>query len=100
MIELKIEGWKFPSEIIRKSVAVFFLDREDPKWLTGKIKAAQAMIRKAGGEVYNIHSHGSSLLARLFSLISLGDWTSYELALLNKVDPLSIPSIEALKKIK
>ncbi len=100
MLHNEIEGWQFPKELIKKSAALFFFDKEDPQWLSAKVRTAQNMIRKTGASVYDIHSHGTSLLARLFSLISLGDWTSYELALLNKVDPMGIPSIEALKKVK
>lgn len=100
MMHNEIEGWKFPADIIRKSAAVFFYDAKDPKWLMDKIKGAQGIIRKTGAAVHLIGSHGKSLLARLFSLVSLGDWTSYELALLSKVDPMAIPNIETLKKIK
>jgi glucose/mannose-6-phosphate isomerase len=43
-------------------------------------------------------SQGDSLLARMFSLIHLGDWVSYYLAVLNGVDPMPVPVIENLKK--
>lgn len=100
MMHNEIEGWKFPKDILKKSAAVFFYDKNDPKWLLGKIEGAQAIIRKSGASVHKIHSRGKSKLARLFSLISLGDWTSYELAVLNHIDPMAIPHIETLKKIK
>lgn len=100
MLHNEIEGWKFPKEIIRKSTAVFFADREDPAWLKKKISAAKKIIAGNGAEVIDVASSGRSLAARLFFLLCLGDWVSYELAVLNGVDPVSIPAIESLKKVK
>jgi glucose/mannose-6-phosphate isomerase len=100
MFHNEIEGWRFPKEILKRSAAVFLKDEDDPEWLAPKIRAVQAMIRKAGALVMEIPSEGRTLLGRLFSLMALGDWVSYELALLNGVDPLGIPAIESIKKIK
>ncbi len=100
MFHNEIEGWQHPKAIIQKSAAIFFSDRDDLKWLQPKIRGAQASLRKAGASVLEIKSKGRSVLARLFSLMVLGDWVSYELALLNGVDPLAIPVIEAIKKIE
>ena len=99
MLHNEIEGWKFPKEIIKKSSAVFFSDQNDPRWLRKKIQAAQKTIERAGADVLEIKSSGHSLVARLFFLLVLADWVSYELAILNKIDPVSIPVIESLKKV-
>ena len=73
-------------------------DKDDPKDLKGKIKAASRILESRGGKAVILASQGKTRLARLFSLISFGDWISYELALLNKVDPVAIPAIVSLKK--
>ena len=41
---------------------------------------------------------GSRLLARIFSIICLGDFVSLYLACLNSVDPTPVPVIETLKE--
>lgn len=99
MFHNEIEGWRFPAALVKKSSAVFFKDTEEKNPFEKKIQFAKKAIQKTGAEVVEISSEGKSLLARLFSLIYLGDWVSYELALLNQVDPLSIPTIEGLKKV-
>lgn len=99
MLHNEIEGWMFPREVIKISTAVFFSDQNDPQWLRRKIQAAQKTIKRAGADVLEIKSSGQSLVARLFFLLVLADWVSYELAILNKVDPVSIPVIESLKKV-
>jgi glucose/mannose-6-phosphate isomerase len=45
-----------------------------------------------------VTSQGNTLLARTFSLIHLGDWVSYYLAVINGTDPTPVPLIEDLKK--
>lgn len=100
MFHNEIEGWHAPNDLISKSLAVFFADASDSEWIGVKRAISQRIIRRHGGHIYKISSTGRSPLARIFSLIALGDWVSYELATLYKVDPLMIPNIEALKKSK
>ena len=44
-----------------------------------------------------LEGKGSTLLARMFSLIYLGDWVSWHLAVLNKTNPTPVPVIQQLK---
>ena len=47
--------------------------------------------------IFEVFSEGKNVLARIFSLIYIGDWVSYYLALLYEKDPLIIKSIQFLK---
>lgn len=98
MFHNEVEGWEFPE--LKKHSAVFFTSRNDSGWLQRKRQRVQKIVKAAGAHCLEIKAQGESLLARLFSLIALGDWTSYELACLNKVNPLDISHIENLKRIK
>lgn len=100
MMHNEVEAWKFPEDLIRKSAAVFFKDKSDLPWLGNKIKAVQKVFSKTGADVIEIPSTGKSLAARLFSLIILADWVSFELAALNETDPVRIPTIELLKQVR
>jgi glucose/mannose-6-phosphate isomerase len=51
-----------------------------------------------GNKTIEFTAKGNSLFAQLFYLIYLGDFTSYYLALLNKVNPFPVPAITELKK--
>jgi len=44
-----------------------------------------------------VDSDGSDPLAHIMSLVLLGDWVSYYLAMLNEVDPTPVPEIDFLK---
>lgn len=93
----EVEGWHDPSVMIRHSLGVFFTDPSDPRWLVKKRAVAINWMKKSGASAMLVHTRGKGLLSKIFSLIMLGDWTSYELALLNKEDPLSIKVIERIK---
>ena len=49
-------------------------------------------------DVEEITAMGDSLLAKLFSVIYLGDWIGYHLAMLNREDPTPVDVIENLKR--
>lgn len=95
----EIEGWKHPEKLIRQSAAVFFLDRAQTGKVKQKITHAASLIRKRGGTVLTIPSEGRYPISRIFSLVCLGDWVSYYLALLNRENPIAIPVIESLKRL-
>ncbi len=45
-----------------------------------------------------LDSEGADPLTQLMSLVLLGDWVSYYLAILNGIDPSPVPQIDLLKK--
>ena len=62
------------------------------------MKITRDVILKGGGLVQEIHSQGKSRLARLFSAIYQGDWVSFYLAMLYRIDPTPVAVIESLKR--
>ena len=56
------------------------------------------LVGGAAGGVSTSWTRGKSWVARLLSLLYLGQWTSYHLALLRDVDPWSVPLLEELKR--
>ncbi len=93
----EVEGWHDKSVMIQKSLGVFFTDSSEPRWMVKKRMVAVNWMKKSGASAMLIPAIGKGLLAKVFGLIMLGDWASYELALLNKEDPLSIKVIERIK---
>ncbi len=94
----EINGWHHPQDLVGKFVAIFLRDREDHERVAARIDITKKIIAKSAGATVEIKSKGESLLARMFSLIYLGDWASYYLATLNGSDPSPVPVIENLKK--
>jgi glucose/mannose-6-phosphate isomerase len=71
-------------------------DGEDPQ-LPPRFPLSYDIVRAAGGEIEEVHARGTSALARLMSLIMVGDLTSVYLAIGRGVDPTPVPVIERLK---
>jgi len=62
-----------------------------------RLDAAREMLDEAGVPVREIRSEGSSRLARILSLVLMGDLASVYLAVMRNVDPTPIAPIERLK---
>lgn len=94
----EIVGWDAQPELSAKAVAIFLRDREDHPSVSRRMEINQSILRDKGLTVHECWSRGESRLARLFSLIYLGDYTSYYLALLYGIDPTPVEIIEELKR--
>ena len=70
-------------------------DKGENKRIVRRIDITRSLI---GGEFEEIWSQGESLLARLFSLVYYGDFLSFYLAILTKVDPTPVEPIDILKR--
>ncbi len=53
---------------------------------------------KKGIKIAEVNSIGRGVLARILSVIYIGDWASFYLAILNKIDPTPVDRISYLKK--
>jgi glucose/mannose-6-phosphate isomerase len=55
------------------------------------------LVRGTVGGTSEVWARGTSSLARLLSLLALGQWTSFYLAVLRGIDPWVVPLLEAIK---
>lgn len=93
----EINGWGHPKKLVGKFAPIYLRDSDDHKRNRKRIDITKEIISESAGEAIEVTSQGKSPLARMFSLIHLGDWVSYYLAALNGVDPSPVPVIENLK---
>jgi glucose/mannose-6-phosphate isomerase len=91
----EIEAWAGPPARARH--LVLLRDREEPAEIARRFALLHELIGGAAGGTSEVWARDGGLLARLLSLVYLGQWTSYYLALLRGVDPWIIPTLEALK---
>lgn len=94
----EINGWSHPKEMVGSFLPIFLRDGDDHPRIATRLDITKRIIAKSAGDSLDVRSQGESLLARIFSLIYLGDWVSYYLAVLNGTDPSPVPVIENLKK--
>ena len=94
----EIVGWEMESELRSSLVAVFLENESVHPRIKERIELSKSIIKEHGAEVVDIYSSGESNMEKVFSLIILGDWVSYYLALLNRKDPHIIKNIDFLKQ--
>ena len=81
----------------RKFTVILIKDVHDNERIKKRMEICQEIMEeRVDVEILNVQ--GEHLLSRLFSPIYLGDFTSYYLAILNRVDPTPVEVIERLKK--
>ncbi len=94
----EIVGWEQDTKAMSEFV-VIFMENEDPHpRIKKRIELSKKIIKKRGVKVIEVYTAGKSILEKVFSLIVLGDWVSYYLALGYKKDPNEIKNIDFLKK--
>lgn len=92
----EIVGWG--AKQARGFHAIFLRDREERPAMARRFAVTQKLIGRSAGGIAEVWSRGEGRLGRLLSLIYLGDWVSYYLALLRGVDPWPVPVIDRLKR--
>ena len=93
----ELVGWKVLSDYRDDLIVVILKDREDHPRIKARMEIVRRIIEEQKVEVVEEKSSGENLLSRMFSLIQLGDFVSFYLAVLNKEDPSPVEVIDYLK---
>ncbi len=94
----EIVGWQRPKPAHDTIAVVVLRDREDSAESTLRLDLTAEYAARQGAAVHELHSVGDSRLARMASLVQMGDHVSLHLALLGGVDPTDITSIDEFKR--
>ena len=93
----EITGWNNPKKILKGFIAVILKDALDHPRISRRMDITKKMINKEGHGVIEISALGRTRLARIFSLLYIGDFVSVYLAILNRTDPTPVERITYLK---
>jgi glucose/mannose-6-phosphate isomerase len=94
----ELVGWHLPPGLGDHFAVVIFRDKDDNAQTTRRMEIVEKILVAMQVKVINLEGTGKSALERMLSLIHLGDYCSYYLAMLNNVDPTPIEVINYLKK--
>jgi len=94
----EIVGWENPRALLKDFVVIILRDAGDTARIAKRIDITEKIISRKKTGIVEVNSVGKGLLARIFSLIFIGDFVSYYLAILNGCDPTPVESIAYLKK--
>lgn len=94
----EIVGYEIENNINRQIKIVYLQDKEGLLRVEQRRGITRKIIEDKVAEFIVCPTRGKGKMARIFSLIFLGDLASYYLAILNQVDPSPVVCIEDLKK--
>lgn len=94
----EIVGWEIENIDLKNIIVIFLENLEAYPRIQKRIELSKKIIKDRGVEVVDIYADGTCYMEKVFSLIVLGDWVSYYLALSYKKDPAEIKNIDYLKK--
>ena len=94
----EIEGWKQPSALTQQCHVIQLGDPIAPSQTQRRMDITAELIQPHTAGITQVHSVGKSLLARLLSLVAIGDWASFYLAILYEQNPTPVARIEELKR--
>ncbi len=93
-----VVGYQFPSELAPKIYVVMLrCPSLHPRTLI-RYQVTGELLEQNGISHQIIDSQGGSELSQMMSLIFLGDWVSYYLAILYQIDPTPVDAIDYLKQ--
>jgi glucose/mannose-6-phosphate isomerase len=91
-------GWDGDKETSKKFCAVMIRDPQEPEEIWNRIESTKRVVLEGNlGRVLEIKANGQTALAKLFSALYLGDFTSLYVAVLRGVDPTPVKVIDRLK---
>jgi len=94
----ELVGWLRPEAALKNIGVVFLRDPEDHPQVRKRFDLTREVIESRAGYVREIKSEGKSRLARILSVVYLGDFTSLYIAYMNELDPTPVEVIEIFKE--
>ncbi len=93
----EVVGYELASRLLPQGTVVFLRARGDHPRVGKRVEILGELLAERGLGWTEVWARGEGSLAQLLSLLYLGDWTSYYLALLHGVDPAPVAIIGELK---
>jgi len=93
----EIVGWDSDPPFGHSHVLLLLRDAGEPEPIQRRVEYTKKLMESDFASLQEVWTEGQSLLTRLFSLIYLGDYTSFYLAILKGVNPTAIRRIQMLK---
>ena len=93
----EIVGFEVPQELVKKIAVVILRDPDDHVRTVKRIKITTDIIKDRVDNLSEVETRGQSFLAKVYSLIYVGDYTSVYLADMYGVNPTPVEVIDYLK---
>jgi glucose/mannose-6-phosphate isomerase len=92
-----VVGYEYPKEITDKAFVVLLHSNLLQERVQQHCQALSGLLQKQGVSHQVVEAGGRSALTQLMGLVSLGDYVSLYLAVLNGVDPMTLEAVDIIK---
>lgn len=93
----ELVGFEEPAELLSRMIVVILRDADEHEQVKKRIRITGDIIRERVAGIIEIEASGKSWLAKLYSLIYIGDYASFYLALEYGINPTPVQVIDYLK---
>jgi len=90
-------GWEAPEALTKKQSVILIRDPEEPPEIRNRIETTTALVLNRAKIVLEIEAAGEGKLAKMFSVLCIGDFASVYLAILQNKDPTPVKIIDMVK---
>jgi glucose/mannose-6-phosphate isomerase len=94
----EVVGWDGPLALLQHVWVVLLRDPQESARMALQIDTTKAFLQEKTAGITEVWAQGQTRLARLLSLLYIGDFTSYYLALRRGIDPTPVHAIDRLKE--
>ena len=93
----EVVGWEASEDLIKIFSVLLIRDRDEPEEIKNRIEATKSTALQKTRRILEIYAKGKGKLAKMFSILHLGDFTSVYLAILRGIDPVPVKTIDEIK---
>jgi glucose/mannose-6-phosphate isomerase len=90
-------GYDAPTNLLDNLSVILIRDPEEPTEITNRIEITAELVFNKAKSVTEITAQGQTKLAKMFSVLCLGDYVSVYLAVLQNKDPTPVKIIDEVK---
>ncbi len=91
-------GWEAPELLTKNYSVILIRDPDEPPEIRHRIETTKSLVLHKARKVLEIYARGERKLAKMFSVLRVGDFTSVYLAILQGVDPTPVKIIDEVKR--
>lgn len=92
-----VVGYNFPGDLLQYLAVIFLRTYNLNPRILIRYQVTAELLQQNNINFQMVDSSGENDLSHLMSLVYLGDWISYYLAILYQIDPTPVPAIDYLK---
>jgi len=91
-------GYEAPEALTKKTSIILIRDPQEPPEIRNRIETTTKLVFSRANKVQEIWAEGKGKLAKMFSVMCIGDFASVYLAILQNRDPTPVNMIDIVKR--